>query len=69
MTYDQWKTKAPRDRWDQDEDERGEGECTCRRTGRGVGDPEAGWRVDRWCPIHGLDIDAERERIRDENWR
>jgi hypothetical protein len=57
MTYDQWKTTDPRDRWDQGKDE-----CTCRRTG-------AGQKVDRWCPRHGLDPDAERERIRDEDWR
>ena len=53
----------------EDEDEYGQGECTCRRTGRGGNDPEAGWRIDRWCPVHGLDPDAERERIRDEDWR
>lgn len=54
--------------YDDDDDDFGTGECTCHRTGRGANDPLAGWRVDRWCPVHGLDPDAERERIRDD-WR
>ena len=71
MTYDDWKQTDPADRWlvSDEEDEYGEGECTCRLTGRGGNDPDAGWHIDRWCPVHGLDPDAERERVRDEDWR
>jgi hypothetical protein len=29
-------------------------------------DPPEGWIVDRWCPIHGQDPDAEYERRRDQ---
>lgn len=49
-----------------EEDDFGEGECICRRTGLGGNDPDAGWRLDRWCPVHGEDVDAAYERERDD---
>jgi hypothetical protein len=53
------------DGFDDDDETFGEGECTCRRTGLGGNDPDAGWRLDRNCPIHGEDPDAARELRRD----
>lgn len=50
----------------QDDDGFGGGGCTCRRTGLGGNDPDAGWKIDRGCPIHGEDPDAAYERERDE---
>ena len=49
-----------------DDEPLGEGECTCRRIGRGSNDPDGGWRIDRWCPYHGIDPDAAREAQRDD---
>ena len=52
------------------EDGYGEGECTCRQTGLGPNDPDAGWRLDKWCPVHGKDpddaLDEMRERQHDD---
>jgi hypothetical protein len=49
-----------------DEGAYGEGECTCHRTGLGGNDPDAGWRLDRWCPIHGQDPDEARDRAMED---
>jgi hypothetical protein len=43
------------------EDEIEEG-CTCPRE-LGAGGAR---KTDKWCPLHGLDPDAEYERLRDE---
>jgi hypothetical protein len=58
-SYDEWKTTDPRDRWPEDESEDG---CTC------SGELGAGGirKTDKWCPLHGLDPDAEYERMRDD---
>lgn len=57
-SYDAWKTTDPNDRWS-DEVEDG---CTCPLE-LGAG----GTRMtDQWCAIHGLDPDAEYDRMRDE---
>lgn len=56
--------------------EYGEGECSCRFMGRGGNDPDAYWRIDKWCPIHGIDVDRaleerrerERDRAIEEPW-
>lgn len=53
---------------DDDDEMFGQGECTCRRTGRGGNDPDAGWKVDKWCPIHGRDPDEEYEKMRERKW-
>ena len=58
-SYDAWKTHNPEDDcWD-GEDEEG---CTCPRT-LGAGGARM---TDKWCPLHGLDPDAEYERQRDD---
>ena len=56
--YDEWKTAAP-DGVPDDEIEDG---CICPRE-LGAGGMR---KIDKWCPIHGLDPDAERERMRDD---
>jgi hypothetical protein len=58
--YDEWKTTDPTDCWD-GEIEDG---CTCgRRLGAG------GYRrIDKWCPIHGLDPDEERDKQIERDW-
>ncbi len=48
-----------------DTDDFGQGECTCRRMGLGGNDPDAYWRLDRWCPVHGEDPDYAWEDRRD----
>lgn len=58
-TYDEWKTTDPRDRIPDDEIEDG---CSCPRE-LGAGGAR---KTDKWCPLHGLDPDAEYERLRDE---
>ena len=50
---------------DDDEGDFGVDECTCRRTGLGPGDPDDGWKLDKWCPVHGLDPDEEYEKMRE----
>lgn len=62
MTYDEWKSRDPADAYWDGEDEAG---CTCgRRLGAG------GIRMtDKWCPLHGLDPDAEYEKMRDDRDR
>jgi hypothetical protein len=50
----------------EEEDFFGKGDCTCRRTGLGGNDPDGGWRLDRWCPVHGEDPDTALERQRDD---
>jgi hypothetical protein len=54
------------DEYDDEEESFGEGECTCLRIGRGGNDPDAGWRRDRNCPVHGEDPDYALERRRDD---
>ncbi len=52
--YDEWKTHNPADdQFGEDEVEDG---CTCVNR----------MRRDKWCPVHGLDPDEERERQRDD---
>ncbi len=57
-SYDAWKTTDPNDQWDGEIEEG----CTC---GRKLG--AGGARMtDKWCPLHGLDPDAEYEKMRDD---
>ena len=51
MSYDDWKTD-PGDYIPEDEREEG---CACNVR---MGD-------NKWCPVHGLDPDEEREKQRD----
>ncbi len=64
--YDEWKTHNPADDYlgpdpDEEEDEDLSG-CTCpHKLGAG------GVRmIDRDCPVHGIDPDAEYEKMRDD---
>jgi hypothetical protein len=61
-------------RCDQIEAEDNDGACTCRMSSvnsASIDPPEP--ILDRWCPLHGKDPDAEREKRRDDaawdNWR
>lgn len=58
MTYDEWKTTDPNDSTDSEIEEG----CICPRT-LGAGGVRT---TDKWCPLHGLDPDQERERERDD---
>lgn len=58
-SYDAWKTTDPRDRWPEDETEEG---CTCPRE---LG-ADGMRKTDKWCPLHGLDPDAEYDRMRND---
>ncbi len=58
-SYDAWKTRNDRDDYWDGEDEEG---CTCPRE-LGAGGHR---KTDEWCPLHGRDPDAEREKMRDD---
>ena len=60
VTYDEWKTTDPRDRWPDDEREDG---CTCPDA---PGALDGRRKTDKWCPVHGIDPDEAYERMRDE---
>ena len=50
--YDAWKTHNPEDDgWPEGEHDPN---CTCKP-----------YRADKWCPLHGLDPDEEREKLRE----
>jgi hypothetical protein len=57
-SYDDWKLASGYDEWDGEQEEG----CSCPRT-LGAGGTR---RTDKWCPLHGLDPDAEYERQRDD---
>lgn len=61
MSYDDWKTTDPADRWLVSEEEREEG-CSC------PDDLGAGGRrkTDKWCPVHGIDPDEAYDRMMDD---
>jgi len=46
-----------------DDESYGQGECSCRYIGRGGNDPDAYWRLDKWCPVHGRDPDDARDEM------
>lgn len=56
--YDDWKLATPPE-YEAEETEEG---CTCPNE-LGAGGVR---RTDKWCPLHGLDPDAEYERLRDD---
>lgn len=51
--YDEWKLRTPEEDGDHPRCEDLDCSCTTRRR-------------DRWCPVHGQDPDAERDKMIDD---